>query len=141
MPAEYFAQPASYILKNGLKNKYILFPEYISHVEDYLFFCVQLGVKSYTVIYDVGEQTTVAAEIISAFPFENISLKFSQGDRSVHVRDAYSLLASRSFLLEQFSKYPEALEASVVRRYEEVLSTVKEEDNPVLFLFRLKGKE
>lgn len=141
LPAEYFDQPASYILKNGLKNKYILFPEYISHAEDYLFFCVQLGVKSYTVIYDVGEQTTVAAEKISAFPFENISLKFSQGDRIVHVRDAYSLLASRSFLLEQFSKYPEALEASVVQRYEEVLSTVKEEDNPVLFLFRLKGKE
>lgn len=141
LPAEHFDKPASYIIKNGFRTNYALFPEYIALSGGYLFSQFQIGIDFYTMLYtERTQETTLAKKLfISSLPFDRITLKMSQEGYIANTMDASLIVSSASYFEEYFKENKSAGDNNMADYLQKKLARVKEEDNPVVFLYKLKN--
>lgn len=141
LPKEHFDKPPTYIIKNGFRSNYVLFPEFIADSGGYLFSQFRMGVDFYSMIYNEKTQETILTKklFIASIPFDRISLKMSQDGYIVSAMTSYVITASGSYFKEYFEKDSNIANKDVANYFQKKLSQVKEEDNPVVFLYKLKN--
>ena len=143
LPAEFLDKSPSYIVKNGYRQKYILFPDYVSVSGRYVFLGANIMNDTYhiyTVIYDrVSHETTVTDNaVLPPFGSYQTDLSQAQNDYLVLVKDAYWLTSSVSSFEKYLQEHPVILTRELTEQFRDVLSKITENDNPVLFLYKLK---
>ena len=92
-------------------------------------------------IYNEKTQETILTKklFIASIPFDRISLKMSQDGYIVSAMTSYVITASGSYFKEYFEKDSNIANKDVANYFQKKLSQVKEEDNPVVFLYKLKN--
>lgn len=137
LPYELKSKNPLEMIRGGYTGQYVLFTDYISGTDDLLFLGFRIGSDFYTAIYDRATGVVkLAKKIFTKVPF-NMTFRFIQDDCLVLSHSAFMINQSKTSILRKIDE-GHVFGGDFSAHLKNVVENIKPEDNPVVFVYKLK---